>query len=130
MWRLRPLLWPALMLLLGGWSVYDNFIAPNPMWRYPKAEAAAILFTVIGVLWLPFGIYRVMRPLPVAVGTVVAFTDHDKNMVSGTIVSVNGGACVVRTPRGDYTLDRTDLVIDEAATARNTGGSPPHAPNT
>ena len=115
MWRFRPLLYPVLLLLIGGWMVYDNFLAPNPRWRFPKAEAAAILFTSLGAIVLPFALYRVARPLPVVVGSLVAFADEEKLIVRGSIVSVDGGTCVVRTAKGDYTVDRTDLVLAKSA---------------
>ncbi len=114
MWRLRPLLYPVLLLLAGGWLYYDNFIAPNPNLRFPKAEAAAFIFLAIGAVALPFAIYRAVRPKLVAVGMEATVLANDA-AVSGVIVAVNGGSCTLRTANGDIDVARGDLVIAKPA---------------
>ncbi len=106
--RFRPLAWPVVGFLISVWLIYDHWINPDPMVRYPKAEAAGPLFFVIFTPWLVYCIYRVLRPLQLAVGTRVMFK-NGKTPTTGFISAMQGDQCTVRTEAGSYQINRYEV---------------------
>jgi hypothetical protein len=103
--RFRPLLMPGLGLLISLWLIYDHWINPDPMWRYPKAEAAGPLFFLIFAPWLLYATYRVLRPLELGVGMRVMFMNGNEAVV-GLIADIRGDVCTVRTEAGSFEVNR------------------------
>jgi hypothetical protein len=103
--RFRRLLLPTVGLLISLWFIYDHWINPDPMWRYPKAEAAGPLFFVIFAPWFLYNVYRVVRPLQLAVGTRVMFMNGNAPYV-GIISSMRGDLCTIRTDAGSFEINR------------------------
>lgn len=54
------------------------------------------MFAVIAVVWLPFGIYSVIKPLPVAVGLEVVVPFDTNTSIAGTIVAIEGDFVINR----------------------------------
>lgn len=105
--RLRPLVAPLFLLLCGAALLWMN---RHGTWHSNKAEGAGWLFSVIAVIWLPFGVYRVAKPLQLAVGVAVVIPVGESAAESGTIVKMEGDLCTVRTTRGDYEINRYAII--------------------
>ena len=105
--RLRPL---GLPLALLGCAVFLHWINNMGTWHSNKAEGATWLFGLISVVWLPFGIYRVIKPLQISVGVDVVIMLGERDSIVGTVVKMEGEQCTVRTTRGDYVVNRYAIV--------------------
>lgn len=105
--RLRPVLLPLGLLACALFMFWINSLGK---WHSNKAEGAAFLFLIISVIWLPFGVYRVIKPLPIAVGVDVVIMLGENAAIAGTVVKMEGEQCTVRTVQGEYTVNRYAIV--------------------
>lgn len=79
-------------------------------WHSNKAEGGMWLFGFIAVVWLPFAVYRVVKPLPIAVGVEVVIMLGERDSIAGSVVKMEGEQCTVRTARGDFLVNRYAIV--------------------
>lgn len=104
--RLRGLLWPVTLV---GCAVLLLALNRTGNWHSNKAEAGGWMFLVVGVIWFGASMYRVIKPLPIAVGVEVVIMLGDQPE-SGTVTKMEGDLCTVTTARGAYLVDRYAIV--------------------
>lgn len=100
--RLRGLLSPSLVLFAGGALVAMNHLGRL---RSGKAEGAGWLFLLVGAAMLVAALYRVVKPLPIAVGVGVVVMVNGQPS-AGIVTALQGDACTVATGSGTHLLDR------------------------
>lgn len=100
----------SLFLLVIGLALWSMTTVATE-WRFPKAEAAGYLFTVIGVLATCVTAYRAVRyvrPLP---GCLVHFWGPDgRTKLVGRVIRVNGTSLVVETDSAELTLSESAVL--------------------
>jgi hypothetical protein len=105
--RLRPVVAPLALLACAAFLYWVNHLGK---WHSNKAEGATWLFALIAVIWFPFAVYRVAKPLPISVGVDVVIMLGENEAIAGNVVKMEGDQCTVRTVRGDYVVNRYAIV--------------------
>lgn len=93
---------PSVIMLAGVVLIAMNHVG---RFRSGKAEGAGWLFLLVGVAMLAAAVYRIVKPLPLAVGVGVVVT-VDGQPTPGTITAMQGDECTVATASGAYVFDR------------------------
>ena len=102
---------PIFVLAASTWLIYDHWIAPDPQWRFPKAEAAGPLLLLVGVGALVYSVLAFIRTSrPITPGMSVMF-DGASGPLVGSVVTVDASSLVVRTTNGDFRIER-DAISD------------------
>jgi len=97
---------PAPVLAASVWGIYNYFIDPDPMWRYPKAEALSIIGVVLGLAYLVYNVIAFVRTSrPIVPGMRVMFEVRGGPVV-GQVLSVEGSGLVVQTDEGSFQIER------------------------
>ncbi len=104
--RFRGLLWPVLLV---GCAVLLLTLNRTGTWHSNKAEAGGWMFLVVGVIWFGASMYRVIKPLPIAVGVEVVIMVGEQPE-GGTVTAMEGDLCTVATASGAYHIDRYAIV--------------------
>lgn len=100
---------PLLTLAGAAWLIYDHWIAPDPLWRFPKAEAAGPILLVIAVAVLVYNVRTFARTSrPIVPGMRVMFEVRGGPVV-GHVLSVQGTGLVVQTPDGSFQIERNAI---------------------